>query len=58
MKTTDMTPREFVIAKRAAADYLATARAGYSYRYVDGKWAWVDRDGKIVAAQTPFPVRG
>ncbi len=41
MKTTDMTVRQFATAKKAAADYLATIRAGYSYQYVDGKWQWV-----------------
>ena len=58
MKTTDMTPRQFATAKQAAADCAATHRAGFSYQYVDGKWAWVDRDGNIVASRSPFPVRG
>jgi hypothetical protein len=56
MKTTDMTKREFGIAKSAAANYLATVRAGYSYRFVDGKWGWIDKDGKEVSAQIRWPV--
>jgi hypothetical protein len=46
MKTTDMTPGQFATAKKAAANYLATIRAGYAYRFVDGKWQWVKADQK------------
>lgn len=39
MKTTDMTPREFAICKKAATATLANIRAGLVYDLI--KLAWV-----------------
>jgi hypothetical protein len=38
MKTTDMTPREFAVCKRAAAETMRKIREGYRYDVVARAW--------------------
>jgi hypothetical protein len=38
MKTTDMTPREFAVCKKAAAETLRMVREGYRYDVVARAW--------------------
>ena len=38
MKTTDMTPREFAVCKRAVAETMRMIREGYRYDVVAREW--------------------
>lgn len=49
MKTTDMKPREFAIAKAAAAATMANIRAGLVYDVV--KLAWVKPEDLTIKPQ-------